>query len=199
LTMSEPLVITEEQNLQEQWYLRAKEATLETLPEFIRHLMNDYQHDYGTVCHAIAASAVAAAWAAERQPQGGITGFQASAIAWEFLGAWSDIKAPARIVQYKEMLYPQMSDKFQKVITAETWEWLQARAREHLAELPKQREEARAYYEQRLQEFRAALEAGEATEEDRPEYWEPVAESVVEHWESIVAGTVPFGYVVRES
>ena len=35
--------------------------------------------DYGTVCHAIALSAVA------RTAQGGITGFQAGAVMWEFI------------------------------------------------------------------------------------------------------------------
>jgi hypothetical protein len=197
--MSEPLVITEEQNLQEQWYLRAKEATLETLPEFIRHLMNDYRHDYGTVCHAIAASAVAAAWAADKEPNGGITGFQASAIMWEFIKHWGmGMDGPLRLVKYEMMLYPQEADRFQQAIAPETWEWLQGKAREQLAEVPKKRQEAREYYEQRLKDFRAAYEAGQVTEEDAPEYYQPVAESVVEHWESIVAGKVPFGFTVRE-
>jgi hypothetical protein len=197
--MSEPLVITEAQNVHAEWYEQATKATLETLPEFIRHVMNDYRHDYGTVCHAVAASAIAAAWAADREPNGGITGFQASAIMWEFIKHWGmQMEGPLRLIKYEMMLFPQEADRFQKVISQETWEWLQEKARERLAELPAKREESRAFHEKRLQEFRAALEAGEATEEDAPEYWEPVAESVVEHWESIVAGKVPFGYTVRE-
>src|SRR5690349_20327046 len=70
--------ITEESGEHKQWYVdaHAPEMTLETLPEFLRHLTEDYHHDYGTICHALAAGAIATAYAMDRSPQGGITGFQ---------------------------------------------------------------------------------------------------------------------------
>lgn len=64
--------ITEEMHIEKEWREQACQQTLETLPEFIRHLMNDYQHDYGTVCYAIGACAAAAAWAADCEPGGGL-------------------------------------------------------------------------------------------------------------------------------
>ena len=58
--------------------------------------------DYGTVCHAIALSAVATAWAANKTAQGGITGFQAGAVMWEFIKNWSysSNKTGMRLVDY---------------------------------------------------------------------------------------------------
>ena len=80
---------TEEfKSLKESWKERAKNMTLEELPAFIQELM-EHDHDYGTVCHAIALSAVATAWAANKTAQGGITGFQAGAVMWEFIKNWS--------------------------------------------------------------------------------------------------------------
>ena len=81
--------ITEEMKIHEEWYKQAKEQTLETLPAFLNHLINDYGHDYGTICHAIAAGAIGAAYALERSPQGGITGFQAGCIMWCFIRHWN--------------------------------------------------------------------------------------------------------------
>ena len=46
--MNQAQVITEEEKVHEQLYEQAKEQTLATLPEFLRHLAQDYQHDYGT-------------------------------------------------------------------------------------------------------------------------------------------------------
>ena len=43
-----------------------------------------------------------------------------------------DPDAPARILTYENMLYPQYENKFQKVISKETWEWLQAEAHKNL-------------------------------------------------------------------
>lgn len=66
----------------------AKTQTLETLPAFLAKLAA-YPHDYGTICIAIGAAAVGAAWALERTPQGRISGFQAGAVAQEFAAGWN--------------------------------------------------------------------------------------------------------------
>lgn len=68
--------ITEADHLEKEWMLDAKKQTLETLPEFINHLMNDYEHDYGTIVKATAAAMIATFEACEKSEQGGFTGFQ---------------------------------------------------------------------------------------------------------------------------
>ena len=129
--------ITEEMHVEKEWFEQAREQTLETLPDFINHVMNDYIHDYGTVCHAISACAIAAAWAADNTENGGITGFQASFVMWNFVKQWSysSNKCGLKIIDYDDMLHPQYEHKFtQKTISSDIWESLQERAKELLEE-----------------------------------------------------------------
>ena len=127
--------ITEEDGTHRAWMEEAKTMTLDTLPEFLRKLTHDYQHDYGTICHAIAAAAVAAAWAVEKSPQGGITGFQAGAVSWEMLKGWGGItlgETGSRLVNFDDLLFPQYAEKFRS-IPAEVWGKLQAEAERKVA------------------------------------------------------------------
>lgn len=126
--------INEEQHLEKQWFEEAHNQTIETLPNFIEHIMNDYQHDYGTICHALSACALAAVWAANKHEQGGITGFQAGFVLWDFIRGWmySDNRTALGIVDYDKMLYPQYEDKFDKVISKETFKGIQKAAQENL-------------------------------------------------------------------
>lgn len=129
--------INEEQRLEKEWFKEAKEQTIVTLPTFINHIMNDYEHDYGTICHAMAACALAAAWAVNNHPQGGITGFQAGFVMWDFIKEWkySSNQTALRIVNYDNMLYPQYKDEFDKIISKETFESIQKAAQESLDEV----------------------------------------------------------------
>ncbi len=115
------------QRISEEWYEETKEMTMDKLPEFLRKLTEDYEHDYETICHAIAAGAIATAWAINSTPQGGITGFQAGCIMWMFIRHWtySHNKLGLRIIDYDNLLYPQYEEKFQKTITPAIWEELQ--------------------------------------------------------------------------
>lgn len=125
--------ITEEQKVHEAWYADAKSMTLDKIPEFMRHLAEDYGHDYGTICHAIAASAIAAASAMDSSAAGGITGFQTGAVMWEFISHWMHYEGkPLRLINYQDMLYPQYREKFLQ-ISAETWKWLQEEAKKLIA------------------------------------------------------------------
>lgn len=119
-----------------EWEERARNMTLKELPEFLNHLMNDYKHCYGTVCHAIAIGSVATAWAMDKEEQGGITGFQGSAVMFEFIKKWDFLykNVPFKMVSFENMLYPQYSDRFQKIITNKTWEYLQTKAKKNLEE-----------------------------------------------------------------
>lgn len=73
--------------LRTQWIAEARKQTLETLPAFLQKLA-DYPHTYGTICRAIAAGAIGAARALDQSAHGGITGFQAGAIMWDFCAGW---------------------------------------------------------------------------------------------------------------
>ena len=160
--------ITEEQKIHEQWYKESSNQTLETLPEFIRHLTEDYNHDYGTICHAIAAGSIATAWAINNSPEGGITGFQAGAIMWEFIKHWNYTgnKLGLRIVNYDDLLYPQYEDRFTNTISRDHWKRVQEEAHKKLEE-------------NNSSEFKA---------DGR----------VVAHWQSIVDGNLPFGFTIKE-
>ena len=108
------IAITEEMHLEKEWFANAKKQTLETLPAFMNHVLNDYCHDYGTICHAISACAIAAAWAADGSEQGGITGFQAGFVMWDVIRQWrySSNKSGLKIIDYDDMLFPQYEYKF---------------------------------------------------------------------------------------
>lgn len=118
-----------DKDLINKWYEEARDMTPEKLPEFIRKLTQDYKHDYGTICHAVTAAAIGAAWSIDHSPEGGITGFQAGCIMWEFIRKWMDKQGPLRLVDFDDMLYPQYDHKFQKTIDSDTWEWLQEQAK----------------------------------------------------------------------
>ena len=110
------------------WY----EQDIESVDAFIEKLNTEYNHDYGTICHAIAAVAVQAAKQMNKQSQGGITGFQAGAVMWEFVKHWMHLEGPMRLVQYDHMLYPQYFEKFDQVISPDIWKNLQTKAMENL-------------------------------------------------------------------
>lgn len=126
--------ITENDHLEIEWYDEAKEQTLETLPEFMNHVLNDYEHDYGTICKAIAACGAAAMYAANATEQGGITGFQASCINWEIQKAWGSFvtHTGARLINFDDMIFPQYENRFEKTMDMETWESIQEYARDRL-------------------------------------------------------------------
>ncbi len=121
-------------NVWDAWHEEAdsKSMTLEKLPAFLKKLA-EHKHDYNSCIHAVAAGAVATAWAINREPNLGITGFQASGVMWEFMRHYNGIEAPASLLQFKDMLYPQSAYKFEREISKETWEWLQKEAKELIA------------------------------------------------------------------
>lgn len=172
-------VISEEQGIQKEWYRQARKETLETLPAFLNHLLTDYQHDYGTICHALAAGATAAAWAMNSAPQGGITGFQGGAVMWQFIREWnySSNQSGLSIVDYDKLIYPQYADKFEKTISPEIWAKVQELAQksisDHQASLDK-------YLVDRL-EYDAELAAFTGKYPDYPDR--------KEHYDRLGAGT----------
>lgn len=134
----EKISVNEDMHPEKEWYADARKITLEKLPEFVQHVMNDYEHDYGTVCKAIASCALAATYAANKEngSSGGITGFQASCVMWEFVRAWlyTDNKCGMRLINFDDMLYPQSEYRFDKHILRENWENVQKEAKRRLEE-----------------------------------------------------------------
>ncbi len=166
--------VTEKDGVHKEWYKEAgKCCTPDDLTKFIAHLLHDYNHDYGTICHAVTAAAIAAAWTACRDPrQGGITGFQAGAVMWEFIGHWGSKEGPMRLQCYDQMLYPQHGEQFDRQLSQHTWDYLQKQAQEKLDDLKK-------------------------PGPDENGFPRGANENVIAHWQSIVDGEVPFEYTVK--
>lgn len=119
----------------ESWYIEARDCkTPQEVAALVEHLGSGYVHSYGTICHAVAACAIAGATAMDRGPSGGITGFQASAVMWQFVSKWLQEDGPLRLVKYDDMLYPQYEPKFEKTISQNVADHLRKRARELLAD-----------------------------------------------------------------
>ena len=159
-------VINESMGLEKEWFSEACKQTRATFPQFFDHVMHDYKHDYGTICHAVAACALAAAYAGIKDENyGGISNFQASFIMWDFIQQWlyTSNKTGLRIVNYDDMLYPQCEYKFDKVISESVWRSLQKQAKEKLKDC------------------------------------DHCAYEVIEHWQRIANGEIPFGYRVEGS
>lgn len=129
--------ITEEMGLQEEWYERAKSMRPEDFPEFFREMTEDYIHDYGTVCHAMAAVGLAAMFAFNNSEGacGGITGFQAGCVMWEVIRYmnYENNKCGLRLLDMDDLLYPQYEHKF-TAISKDTWDAVKKEAQNRLLE-----------------------------------------------------------------
>ena len=127
---SKRLKIKEEDGLHKEWYEEVENIrNKKQLDEFIRKMVYDYDHDYGTIIHAMTAAAIATMKYIMRSKQGGITGFQAQCITIQFLREWGHYLGPFMVLDYRKMLYPQNKNNFQKVISKKTWEYLQEQAK----------------------------------------------------------------------
>lgn len=129
-------VITEDMGIHEEWYKKSKNISIDEIESFAKSLLNDYRHDYGTIVHAFTAAAIGIIRAMDSSsPQGGITGFQAGCIMWEFIRRWMRKEDIAmRLIMYDEMLYPQYEHRFSKKIPGNIWGWLQEEAKKKLSE-----------------------------------------------------------------
>lgn len=128
--------IKEEDGTHKQFMERAKKIqNSEELKIFVDELTNNYGHDYGTICHAVAAAAIGAAHAVNRSNQGGITGFQAGAVMWEMIRGWGIFgEGPLQIVEWNHLLYPQYDYQMPRTISKNALEQLIDMAQKKLAE-----------------------------------------------------------------
>jgi hypothetical protein len=177
--------ITEEQKVHEQWYADASKQTLETLPDFLKSLLEDYGHDYGTICHALAAGAVATAWAMNKHDNAGITGFQAGAVMWEFIRHWNRTgnKTGLRLVDYDNFLYPQYADEYQRVISKDTWDAIQREAEKNIDEANKEY----AVYLEKKKDYEVKIKAFVEKYPDyyeKKEFYDPLGCGTGDQWEA---------------
>lgn len=124
--------VTEEMHPEKAWFKAAGNMTEEELPYFFARIIHGYNHDYGTVCHAVSACALAAAWAACKDV--GLSGFQAGFVMWDFIKNWtkSGNECGLMLIDYDNMLYPQYEEKFDKIIYKDNWRMIQKKAIENL-------------------------------------------------------------------
>lgn len=147
-----------DQQIGEMWYAmaRAKDMSMKKrkwwhrrspLEKFL-HDLASYPHTYNTICYAVTAAALAAARAMNRTPGGGISGFQASAIMWEFIGEWmlTYKGKQLRMVDFHDLLYPQYAEHF-LTIPQSVWERTQKHAAQYLQECPGVSEQVRAHWQ----------------------------------------------------
>ncbi len=215
-----------ENEFRENYYTKAKEQTFDTLPKFLEEMFAE-SFDYGSICCAVAASALAAANSANHHKKAGITGFQAGAVMWEFIRQWnySSNKCGLRIINYDNMLYAQYDDKFQRTIKKSVFEALQKEARIHLdkdkanhekyfkdmeqyeIDLHKFVEKHPDYFANKKHYDRLGCGTGDEWDAEKKKEKsgfefapsEPFYHAgQLEHWQSIVDGTVPFGYTISE-
>lgn len=162
--------ITEEMGLQKIWKEHAEKVRMsDEVKIFIDELQNNYEHDYGTIVHALEAVMIAAYNVLEKSPQGGITGNQAGYLGWTFVRRFiTDTKGPQRVVTYEHLLYPHLVNRSFLAISKETMKWV--------------REEAKRKLEQ--------------TEFERYEI-QPNPE-LKAYWEELIAGKIPEGMHLEE-
>ena len=127
----EKKIIKEEDGLQVEWFAEADKMIIDKLGDFVKKLANNYEHDYGTIVHAMAAAVGATITAMNQSDQGGITGFQASCLMWEILEKEFHIQYPSKLIRYENMLFPFYEDQF-NAIPYEIWVWLRDRAKQIL-------------------------------------------------------------------
>lgn len=128
------ITVTEEMHPEKEWFEEACHMKAENLLAFYEKMTHTYNHDYGTACHAVAACALAAAWAACGENDTGLSGFQAGFVMWDFIKNWTKTgnECGLRLVDYDDMLYPQNEEKFDKTIYKDNWEMIQKKAIENL-------------------------------------------------------------------
>lgn len=187
-------VITEDMGLQNEWYKRAKSMKPDEFPEFFREMTEDYVHDYGTVCHAMAAVGLAAMFAFNNSEgaRGGITGFQAGCVMWQVIiyMNYQSNKCGLRLLDMDNLLYPQYEHKFHS-ISSGAWKAVQKEAKNKISESKAKHEKYLKEMEQYkldLDKFKEDVKEFELKHpeypkyEDDPKFYEHLRYGNAEEW-----------------
>jgi hypothetical protein len=103
--------IKEADGVHEKWYEEARGQTLDTLPVFLKGLMDEYSHDEVTLTHAVTAGAMATISAMDAHPEGGLTPSQNQLVFGLFLRKWARIEGPAKVMSWAGLLNPKNEDQ----------------------------------------------------------------------------------------
>lgn len=185
--------ITEEMKIHDEWYKEAKKQTVETLSEFVRHLTEDYSHNCGTICHAVAAAGIAAMCAVDNSPTGGITEFQAGCIMWKVIREWNfqNNKTGLKILDYDNLLYPQYENSFIS-ISSKIWESVKKEAQNKINknnDAVKKWKIAHAKWADDMEKFKVNVVEWQKqhpeypTYEDNPKFYEHLGFGTMEEWD----------------
>lgn len=187
--------ITEEMKIHERWFEEARKQTVDTLPEFVRHLVEDYEHDYGTICHAITAAGLAGMYAVENSPTGGITGFQAGCCMWGIVRQWSykNNECGLRMLDFDKLLYPQYEYVFKSIsIPKDTLEAVRKEAAAKISKYQKSVEDWKVAHSKWVKDFeKFKVDVVEwqkqhpeyPTYEDNPDFYKHLSCGTVREWE----------------
>lgn len=111
----------------------------------------------------------------------------------EFLQGWLHMDGPFSLLQYSDMLYPQYGEKFGKIIPSGVMLWLRQEAAKKLIEWEWGQAQGEQFYD---------CDGGGLCKVSLPHqhsyYLAHAHPDVVRHWESLVAGHPPFGYIVKD-
>ena len=100
--------------------------------EFLRHLVEDYKHSYDSIVDAIIAAMMGVFNVIDESGCGGITGFQASCVAWTVFKRLLCVEGPLQMIRFERMLYANCDEEFKIRLTRQAWEWVQDEAKRML-------------------------------------------------------------------
>lgn len=153
------------------WLKRAKEVSIEEIPNFINELINSVDWEinddgYANIIKVMYISMMATFYGVNNSENGNITGSQVQTLAWKLFMKLMGIEegTPLKMINYEGMLNPYNGSYFDKIIDKEFFEWLQNKARELL----------------------------------KDNNCSPTDSDIIVHLLKIVDGEVPFGYTLKE-
>ena len=103
--------IVEADGVHNDWYVKAREQKLDTLHDFLSHMLNDFSHDQQTIVHAITAGCMGTIAAMDAHSEGGLGASQTSQLLGMFIRKWARIEGPAKIMSWAGLLNPANEDQ----------------------------------------------------------------------------------------
>ena len=114
------------------WFEDVEKQTLETLPDFMKRIFEDLEHDRENPEQAVAACALAAYYASASKAELSVS--QRAFVKWDILRKGWNVgeKTGAKIIDYDVMIYPECEWIFNPVIPQRTFAKVQRLAEEKL-------------------------------------------------------------------
>lgn len=136
-----------ENEFREKFYKKAEDVkSMDGLKILFDEIMSE-ELDYGTVVLAGSAMMIASFNVVNRSNQGGMTGFQASFVAHEMIKQFMNILPPYQVLDFNKMLFPQYRDDFENTISYDTWDHLQTKAKEYIANVKEPNENVLGHWQ----------------------------------------------------